>query len=74
MIQAESVSPWGKPVPKDANAFFVAEGNLSGLHARFCGGRSSPGDPVCFQLVGDPLPLARRPERIRFRYEVSRWP
>ncbi|MFN2471103.1 MAG: DUF4430 domain-containing protein [Gaiellaceae bacterium] len=69
LLRASSVAPWDVPVPDGHNALRVAEGLQDGLRAGFCGGAGSAGDPVCFSLIGDPLQLAARPERVRYRYE-----
>ena len=74
MLAAESVASWSTPVPDGANVFYVTEGLRSGLRGDFCAEAGSPGDPVCFRLVGDPRALMEKPARVRFRYEVVPWP
>jgi Domain of unknown function (DUF4430) len=73
MLAAESVASSSTPVPDGANVFYVTEGLRSGLRGDFCGEAASPGDPVCFRLVGDPRALVEDPARVRFRYEVVPW-
>jgi hypothetical protein len=74
MLAAESVAAWSTPVPDGANVFYVSEGPRSGLRGGFCDEAGSPGDPVCFRLIGDVGALVERPARVRFRYEVVPWP